>query len=83
MLTLNQSLKELVDVLACLGGHLPAVDVEGLLELLDGSFLGHLPLMLQVDLVADHCQGHVLDVQALILLLHGVLSNFIQFSTST
>jgi hypothetical protein len=64
--TVEQAGEHLADIVASLRRHLPAVNVELFLVLFLRAAEGHLPLIGQVDLVANHEDSDLAEVDGLI-----------------
>jgi len=51
-----------MNIVACLGGNLPAVDAKSLLEFLNRSLRRYFSLVLQIYLIASHHDYYVVNV---------------------
>jgi len=81
--TVEHLSEEFLDVEATLGGDLPGVNVELVLVLASGPLGGHLPLVLEIRLVAHHHQRHFVQVDVFVCLTERVLASLSHDSTST
>ena len=82
-ITLEHSLKELLDVVSVFGRDLPAVDIKLLLVLLDCPLVGDLALGGEIGLIADNEDSNVTEVDCLIFVTVGLLAHRSQASMST
>ena len=68
MRTVEQMCEDFLDVLSRLGRNLPAIDIKFFLILPHQSLPRHLPLVLDVQLIAHDHQNHLVEVQVLVCL---------------
>ena len=80
--TLEEFSKNLSNIVTCFGGDFPAVDIEFVLILLDGSLGGYFPFWFHIDFIANDHENYLIQIEILIYMVLHILASLIQDYTS-